>query len=117
MALETKREPYSISRAKKQHFLRLYGKTEWNIFVSFGLATESFEELPSIQSVSLDHCDTDALCDEASLVFAMWLEDEAKSHIDLITHDANYKVIDAQRSVVNLGVLFYDTQAPTRYNE
>lgn len=31
---------------KKQHFLRLYGKTERNIFVSFGLATEDFEELP-----------------------------------------------------------------------
>ena len=31
---------------QKQHFLRLYGKTERNIFVSFGLATEDFEELP-----------------------------------------------------------------------
>ena len=31
---------------KKQHFLRLYGKTERNIFVSFCLATEGFEELP-----------------------------------------------------------------------
>jgi len=26
--------------------LRLFGKTERNIFVSFGLATEGFEELP-----------------------------------------------------------------------
>ena len=27
-------------------FLRLYGKTERNIFVSFDVATEGFEELP-----------------------------------------------------------------------
>ena len=31
--------------------MRLFGKTERNIFVSFGLATEGFEELPNINIV------------------------------------------------------------------
>ena len=31
--------------------MRLFGKTERNIFVSFGLATEGFEELPEVVGV------------------------------------------------------------------